>query len=197
MLFIPGGDTAELQPADISIQQPLKHSIKQQAMQFFAESVCRNESVLDLRLGTMKRLMAHRVLHACAEVEKTRASQRKLGATSLGLSKRHQCLRRAPLASTSMAHSSMRRRWNKRSHRRKRTSFSMTTTTMMTLMRIPRARHSCCGGSRAVLLGGFPSRTRGTLLVSALRVRQAPTETLITNCFQARCRTEGAPASCR
>ena len=39
-------------------------------MQFFAESVCRNEAVLDLRLSTMKRLMAHWVLHACAEVEK-------------------------------------------------------------------------------------------------------------------------------
>ena len=51
--------TAELQPADISIQQPLKHSIKQQAMQLFAESVCRDEAVLDLRVGTMKRLMAH------------------------------------------------------------------------------------------------------------------------------------------
>ena len=70
VLFIPGGYTAELQPADIAIQQPLKHSIKQQAMQFFAESVCRNEAVLDLRLSTMKRLMAHWVLHACAEVEK-------------------------------------------------------------------------------------------------------------------------------
>ena len=70
VLFIPGGYTAELQPADIAIQQPLKHSIKQQAMQFFAESVCRNEAVLDLRLSTMKRLLAHWVLHACAEVEK-------------------------------------------------------------------------------------------------------------------------------
>ena len=70
VLFIPGGYRAELQPADIEIQQPLKHSIKQQAMQFFAESVCRNEAVLDLRLSTMKRLMAHWVLHACAEVEK-------------------------------------------------------------------------------------------------------------------------------
>ena len=70
VLFIPGGYTAELQPADIAIQQPLKHSIKQQAMQFLAESVCRNEAVLDLRLSTMKRLMAHWVLHACAEVEK-------------------------------------------------------------------------------------------------------------------------------
>ena len=36
----------------ISIQQPLK-----QAMQFFAESVCRDEAVLDLRLSTTKRLM--------------------------------------------------------------------------------------------------------------------------------------------
>ena len=70
VLFIPGGSTAELQPAAIAIQQPLKHSIKQQAMQFFAESVCRNEAVLDLRLSTMKRLMAHWVLHACAEVQK-------------------------------------------------------------------------------------------------------------------------------
>ena len=34
---------------------------------------------------------------------KTRASQRKLGATSLGHSKRHQGLRREPLTSTSMA----------------------------------------------------------------------------------------------
>ena len=70
VLFIPGGYTAELQPADISIQQPLKHSIKQQAVQFFAESVCRDGAVRDLRLGTMKRLMAHWVLHACAEVQK-------------------------------------------------------------------------------------------------------------------------------
>ena len=84
VLFNPGGYTAELQPADISIQQPLKHSITQQAMQFFDESVCRDDAVLDLRLGTMKRLMAHWVLHACAEVQKTRASQRKPGATSLG-----------------------------------------------------------------------------------------------------------------
>ena len=70
VLFIPGGYTAELQPADIAIQQPLKHSIKLQAMQFFAESLCRDEAVLDLRLNTMKRLMAHWVLHASAEVEK-------------------------------------------------------------------------------------------------------------------------------
>ena len=78
VLFIPGGYTAELQPADIAIQQPLKHSIKQQAMQFFAESVCRNEAVLDLRLNTMKRLMAHWVLHACAEVAKNTIITTKL-----------------------------------------------------------------------------------------------------------------------
>ena len=48
-----------------------------------------------------------------------------------------------------------------------------------------------------MLHGGFPSRTRRTLSVPPLRVRQAPTETLSTNCFQARCRTEGAPATCR
>ena len=42
MLFIPGGSSAELQTADISIQQLLKHLIKEQAMQFFAESVCRD-----------------------------------------------------------------------------------------------------------------------------------------------------------
>ena len=34
-----------------------------------------------------------------------------------------------------------------------------------------------------MLHGGFPSRTRRTLRVAALRVRQAPTETLSTNCF--------------
>ena len=56
VLFIPGGYTAELQPADIAIQQHLKHSIKQQAMQFFAESVCRNEAVLDLRLSSLMAL---------------------------------------------------------------------------------------------------------------------------------------------
>ena len=69
VLFVPGGCTAELQPADISIQQPLKHSIKEQAMQFFVESVCRNDAVLDLRLGAMKRLLAQWVIHACTEVE--------------------------------------------------------------------------------------------------------------------------------
>ena len=71
--------TAELQPADISIQQPLKHIMKQQAMQFFAESVCRDEAVLDLRLGTMKRLMAHWVLHACTEVENIRRGTNACG----------------------------------------------------------------------------------------------------------------------
>ena len=59
VLFIPGGCTAELQPADISIHKPLKHIIKQQAMQFFAESVFWEEAVLDLGISTMKRLMAH------------------------------------------------------------------------------------------------------------------------------------------
>ena len=70
VLFVPCGYTAELQPADNSIQQPLKHIIKQQAVQFFAESVCRKDAVGDLRLSTMKRLMARWVLHACTEVEK-------------------------------------------------------------------------------------------------------------------------------
>ena len=74
VLFIPGGFTAELHTADILIQ-PLKHSIKKEVVQFFAESVCRDHAVLDLRLGTMKRLMAHWVLHACKEVEKRQASQ--------------------------------------------------------------------------------------------------------------------------
>ena len=88
-----------------------------------------------------------------------------------GHSKRHQGLRREPLASTSTSHSSMRRRWNMKSHRRKRTSSSMTTTTM-TMLRIPRARGQL-----------LRRQTRRMLRVSALRVRQAP--------------TEGAPASCR
>ena len=43
----------------ISIQQLLK-----QAMQFFAESVCRDEAVLDLRLSTTKRLMGSACLQA-------------------------------------------------------------------------------------------------------------------------------------
>ena len=65
VLFVLGAYIAALQPANISIQQP---------MHLFAESVCWDEAVLDLRFGTMKRLMAHWVLHACTEVEKTRAS---------------------------------------------------------------------------------------------------------------------------
>ena len=71
----------------IFIQQPLK-----QAVSFFVESVCRDEVVLDLRLSTTKRLMGSACLRRGG---KTRASQRKLGATS-----------------TSTSHSSMRRRWN-------------------------------------------------------------------------------------
>ena len=58
VLFVPAGYTAELQLAGISIQQRLKHSIKRQTMQFFAESVCRDEAVLDPRLSTMKCSMA-------------------------------------------------------------------------------------------------------------------------------------------
>ena len=128
----------------------LQHiSIQQQAMQFFAESVCRDNALLDLRLITTKRLMGSACL---CRGGKTRASQRKLVATS-----------------TSMAPSSMRRRWNKTNHQKKRTSSSTTT---MTMLRIPRAR--------AQLLR---RQTRRMLRVSALRVRQAP--------------TEGAPASCR
>ena len=95
VLFIPGGYTAELQPADIAIQQPLEHSNKQQAKHFFAESVCLDNALLDLRLITTKRLMGSACLRRGG---KTRASQRKLGATS-----------------TSTSHSSMRRRWNMKS----------------------------------------------------------------------------------
>ena len=102
VLFIPGGYTAELQPAD---------SIKQQAMQFFAESVSWNEAVLDLRIGTMVRLVAHGVLHACAEVQKNTSITTKVLRHLSWTLKRHQGLRREPLASTTMAHSSMRRRY--------------------------------------------------------------------------------------
>ena len=70
MLFIPGGYTAKLQLADILIQQPLKRNVNEQPMPFSAESVCRDDEVLDLRLGALKRLMAQWVIHACAEVEK-------------------------------------------------------------------------------------------------------------------------------
>ena len=107
--------------------------------------LCRVRVVLDLRLRTLKRLMAHWVLHACAEVQKNTSI------TTKACRHRHQGLRRESLASTSMARSSMTPRWNKRSHRRKRTSSSITTTTM-TMLRIPRTQgdsccrsiHSCC-----------------------------------------------------
>ena len=70
VLFVPGGYTAKVQLADILIQQPLKRDVKEQPMLFFAESVCQDDAVLDLRLGALKRLMAQWVIHACAEVEK-------------------------------------------------------------------------------------------------------------------------------
>ena len=80
--------------------------------------------------------LAHWVLHACAEVQKKHKHHNEsLSPPSLGHSKRHQGLRREPLASTSMARSSMRPRWNKRSHWRKRTSSFLTTTTM-TMLRV-------------------------------------------------------------
>ena len=87
-------------------------------------SRCWDNALLDLRLSTTKLLMGSACLRRGG---KTRASQRKLGATS-----------------TSTSHSSMRRRWS---------------------------------------------------MKSQLRVRQASTNAM--NCFQARCRTEGALASCR
>ena len=70
VLFVPGGYTTKFQLADILIQQLLKRNVKEQPMQFFAKSVCRDDAVLDLRLGALKRLMAQWVIHACAEVEK-------------------------------------------------------------------------------------------------------------------------------
>ena len=115
---------------------------------------------------------------------KGRASQRKLGATSLGHSKRYQGLRRQPLASTPMAPSSMRQRRNKKSHQKQRTSFSTTTTTM-TMLRIPRARAQLLRRQSCRAPWSFPCRTRRTLLVSAKLVRQASTETSSTNCFHA------------
>ena len=129
VLFLPGGFTAELQPADISIQQPLKHIIRQQAMQSFAESVCRDEAVTDLRLSTMERLMPHWVLHACAEVENTSVTTKAWRHLSWTF---EEALRLAARATREHlnAHYSMRRRWNKKSHQKKRTSFSMMTTTM-------------------------------------------------------------------
>ena len=161
---------------------------------------CRDEAVLDLRLNTMKRLMAHWVLYACAKVEEntsiTTKAWRHLSWTF------EEAPRLAARATREHldGHSSMRRRWNKRSHRRKRTSSSMTTT--MAMLRIPRARRQLLQKDLQLLqkhLSRFRqfcrSRTRRTLLVSALRVRQASTKAM--NFFQARCRTEGAPASCR
>ena len=105
VLFIPGGCIADLQPADIAIQRPLKHSIKEQAMQFFVESVCRDDAVLDLRLGTMKRLKAQWVIHASKEVEK------KTHITAKAWRHLSWTFEEAPMlaASTSMARSSRRR----------------------------------------------------------------------------------------
>ena len=110
VLFIPGGHTAEPQPANIAIQQSLKHSIKQQAM-------------------------AHWVLHARAEAEKntsiTTKAWRHLSWTFEEAPRLAARATREHLDGTLLD--------DKRSHRRKRTSSSMTTTTM-TVLRIPRAR---------------------------------------------------------
>ena len=135
-------------------------------MQFFAESVCRDEVVLDLRLSTTKRLMASACLRRGG---KARSSQRKLGASTIITTKawRHEHLNVTLFNETEMEQEE------------------------------PREEADLILHDDDVLHGDFPSRTRRTLRVSALRVRQASTETLSTSCFQARCRTEGAPASCR
>ena len=169
MLFVPGGYTAELQPADISIQQPLTHSIKQQAMELFAESVCRDEAVLDLRLGTMERLLAHWVLHACTDEEKntniTTKAWRHLSWT----------FAEAP----GLAASANREHLN--GTRFEETSFSMTT---MTMLRIPRARahllqRQSCRSSRVERAERF--------------IHRIPEHQL----FSRRCGTECVLASCR
>ena len=77
----------------------LQHiSIQQQAMQFFAESVCQDNALLDLRLSTTKRLMGSACLRRGG---KTRASQRKLGATSTSAS--HSSMEE-PAARTASVH---------------------------------------------------------------------------------------------
>ena len=81
----------------ISIQQPLKKT-----MQFFAESVCRDNAVLDLRLSTTKRLMGSACLRRGGK------TRRRLGATSTSTS--HSSMRRMeqeePAARTASIHQS-------------------------------------------------------------------------------------------
>ena len=186
VLFIPGGYTAELQPADISIQQSFKHISKQQAMQFFAESVCWEDAVLDLRRGGEKH--EHHNESLAPPLLDIRRGTKACGES-------HS---RAPRWHTL-------RRWNKRSHRRKRTSSSMTTTTM-TMLRIPEstgtalaeASTAVAEASTAVAEAAEPFPTVTAQVARAerfLRVRQAIHQS--HELFSGRCRTEGVPASCR
>ena len=167
-------------------------------MQFFAESVCRDEAVLDLRLGTveLRGALGSVRLRSGGKTRITTKAWRHLSWTF------EEAPRLAARATREHLYGTLFEEeptfgetdLEQKSHQTKRTSFSMMTTMLM--LRIPRGRAQLLR-SRSVLHGGFPSRTRRTLLVSALRVRQASTETLITNCCHDDRGTECVLAACR
>ena len=67
VLFIEAGLTSELQPCDVAIMRPLKSALSRNAATYMTTAICEGE-VLDLRLRTVKPLLARRLAAAIAEV---------------------------------------------------------------------------------------------------------------------------------
>ena len=70
VLFIPGGYTGSCSQQTSRSSSLSSTASNSRPCNSLPNPCARNEAVLDLRLSTMKRLMAHWVLHACAEVER-------------------------------------------------------------------------------------------------------------------------------
>ena len=179
VLFIPGGYTAELQQADIASSRLWSTASNRRPCNSLPSPCARTMRCLTCASAPWSVSWRTGFCMPPQRCRKARASQRKPGATSLGHSKRHQGLRREPLASTTMAHSSMRRRWNKRSHRRrKRTSSSMTTA--MTDAEDPESTVTAARPSNKNLEGNtglqqFSSKPpRGILVGCASRLERRP-----------------------
>ena len=194
VLFVLGGHASEMQPADISIQQPLKHIIKRAGHTVLCR-VC-----VSGRFGAGPAHWHDDASHGAVGdprlqrgVTKRGTLQRRRGATSRGHSKRHHCMRRDALASTSTAHSSRKRQsWQKTSQESDLTLHDDDDETEDEAHEIhdvedgfPRARAQLLERESCRSHGRCRSRTRRMLLVSALCVRPASTEGLIANCLRA------------
>ena len=147
-----------------------------------------------MRLGTMKRLMAQWVLHACKEVEeKTSITTRAWRHLSWTFEEAPMLVERAAREhlngtlfeeETELAEDEPTKETELVSHDEDDAAEDEAHEVHHEEDVVPEQHgHSCCKGSRAVLHGGCRSRTRRTLSVLARRVRPASTKTM--NCFQA------------